>query len=146
MPTTWDDRLPNRRPVPCVAVCVAPGDRLLVDVAHVLEGQAPRIEIVRQAVQRDARLDGHPAGGSVVAEHPAVAGQVDQHAVGAGDRRERVAGAHGLDPLLPAGGVFHQLDQLVLGRGTGDAGRRAGLVAPPVGPGGALGERHGRRA
>jgi hypothetical protein len=97
-------------------------------------------------VERDAGLDGHLPGGGVVVEHPAVAGQVDEHAVGAGDRRERVAAADGLDPLLLAGGALDQLDQLVLGSGTGDAGRRAGLVAPPVRPGGALGEFHARRA
>ena len=59
----------------------------------------------------------------IVGDDVAVAGQVDHHAIGAGDRRERVSGANDLDPEVLLAGLLDQRGQLVLARRMRDRGR-----------------------
>src|SRR3546814_4973333 len=58
------------------------GDRLVGDVAHVLERHAPLVELRAQVLQRDPGLDRDGAGLAVVGEDLVVAAEVDHHAVG----------------------------------------------------------------
>ena len=110
------------------------GDRLVGDVAQVLQGQAARGELVVERGQRDAGLHRDVAAAGSWCEHLAVAGQVDQVAVGAGDGGERVAGADAPSPALPPAAAAARCDQLGLGGRPADLGGRTALVARPVRP------------
>ena len=73
------------------------GHRLRVDVTEVGEGEPEREQLRVELVQRHARLDAHASGRRVVGEHVVHSVETEQHAVGRGDRGERVAGTVGLD-------------------------------------------------
>ena len=116
-PRIWAAIEAESRPVPCVPVLVAPGDRLLHDVAHVRERQALAGE------SRFSRFSGVPAS-TVTVPRLAVdlpdAGQqlrADQHAVGGGGRGEGVAGADRLHLQTVLGGPAHGRGQLLDGGG-----------------------------
>ena len=120
------------------------GDRLVPDVAHVLEREAALVELVAQRGEGDARLHRDRASLPVVIQHSVVVGEVDEHAVGARDGREAVTGADALHTGAGRGGLLDDGDQLVLTARPPDGGGSAGLVAGPVRPGCPALHRHGR--
>ena len=110
------------------------GDRLVGDVAHVLEGEAASVELVTQLRQRDAGLHRDGVVRGIVRQHLAVVRHVDEVSVGAGDAGERMPGAHHLDAPLVGRGLLHDLHELGLGRRPLLRERGTDLVPGPVLP------------
>ena len=54
------------------------GDRLVGDVAHVLEGEAPQIELLAQPAEGDAGLDRDRAILRAMSDHPVIARQIER--------------------------------------------------------------------
>ncbi len=111
-----------------------PRDGLPVDVAHVLERQAVRLEESRQLVEVGAGGQRGPAALDVDREQAVEPAQVEQHALGRRDPGEAVAGADRFDgqPALARGA--HDRDHLVDARRVRPEGRRRVLGTPPVAP------------
>ena len=131
---TEDEKLPNSRPEPCVAVEIAPGDLLRDDVALVREPEALRPERLAELADRRRRADDDAPGSCVERVDPRQAREVEQQAVGTYDRRERMAGSGDADVEPVARRCGNQLADLVFALRARCARRLAALVPDPVSP------------
>src|SRR6185312_5170360 len=110
-------------------------DRLPVDVAHVLEGEAVRAEKRRQLIQVGAGPEGHAPERRVDREESIEAGEVELHAGRHGDSGEAVARTDRLDRQTALACEVHGGGDLLDARRFRDELRAHALGAAPVAPG-----------
>ena len=129
-----DEKLPKRRPEPCVAVATAPAmccatmSPWFASASPAAQSGSPNSPIVVAGPTTTRRRS------ASVERMPRQRAQVEQQAVGADDRRERVAGPRDTHAEPARRGAGDQLGDLVLARRRRDLGRGARLVADPVRP------------
>ena len=90
------------------------GDRLAVDVAEVGHRQAAAVQLLVQAMELDAGLDGDLALDGVRLQDALVVVELHEAPVGQSDRREGVAAADDLHPLSRGRRITHDLGELLL--------------------------------
>ena len=130
------------------------GERLRVDVALVLQRQ-PGARVLRpERMERDPRLDGHPAGRAIGVDHAPQPRGVDQQPVRAGDVGERVPAADGAhpQPRAAASATTCASSSSLVGRTISAGAQRWSPVqffqtrsppaSAPAGPRAGLGDRH----
>ena len=110
------------------------GQRLVVDVAEVLEGEPEMVELAVELAEHDPGLDFDEPARAVHSQHPIEAVEANHDVVGESDVGERMTRGRGANPLVARRGTADDLGELVAGRRSLDHSRGAALIARPVVP------------